>query len=172
MANNPLHPEEYQAAVHEADYAQIVVNTNLWGSFIWTMFDFASASKNEGGTVGINDKGMVTQDRAVKKDVYYFYQANWTEAPMVYITSRRLTPRTQPVTEIKVYSNLPAVQLKVNGRELAAAQPDRVHVFRWEQVALQAGDNQIEATGTVNGRTVSDRCTWVLTAAASKAAGE
>jgi len=167
MAGGPLHPEEYQAAVHEVDYAQIVANPNLWGSFIWTMFDFASTQKNEGGTVGINDKGMVTQDRAVKKDVYFFYQANWSEEPMIYITSRRMTPRKQPTTEIKIYSNLPSVQLKVNGREIPAVQPDKVHVFRWENVTLQPGDNQIEATGTAGGKTVSDHCTWVLQAASN-----
>jgi len=167
MASGPLHPEEYQAAVHEVDYAQIVANPNLWGSFIWTMFDFASTQKNEGGTVGINDKGMVTQDRAVKKDVYFFYQANWSEEPMIYITSRRMTPRKQPTTEIKIYSNLPSVQLKVNGREIPAVQPDKVHVFRWENVTLQPGDNQIEATGTAGGKTVSDHCTWVLQAASN-----
>ena len=167
MAGGPLHPEEYQAAVHEVDYAQIVANPNLWGSFIWTMFDFASTQKNEGGTVGINDKGMVTQDRAVKKDVYFFYQANWSEEPMIYITSRRMTPRKQPTTEIKIYSNLPSVQLKVNGLEIPAVQPDKVHVFRWENVTLQPGDNQIEATGTAGGKTVSDHCTWVLQAASN-----
>ena len=165
MASGPLHPEEYQAAVHEVDYAQIVANPNLWGSFIWTMFDFASTQKNEGGTVGINDKGMVTQDRAVKKDVYFFYQANWSEEPMIYITSRRMTPRKQPTTEIKIYSNLPSVQLKVNGLEIPAVQPDKVHVFRWENVTLQPGDNQIEAIGTTRGKTLSDHCTWVLQAA-------
>ena len=162
MAGGPLHPEEYQAAVHEADYAQIAVNSNLWGSFIWTMFDFASTQKNEGGTVGINDKGMVTQDRLVKKDAYFFYQANWTEAPMVHITSHRMTPRTQAVTGIKVYSTCPTVELKVNGRVIPAVAPDQVHVFRWENVALQAGDNQIEATAAANGQTVQDHCTWVL----------
>jgi len=165
MAGGPLHPEEYQAAVHEVDYAQIVANPNLWGSFIWTMFDFASTQKNEGGTVGINDKGMVTQDRAVKKDVYFFYQANWSEEPMIYITSRRMTPRKHPTTEIKIYSNLPSVQLKVNGLEIPAVQPDKVHVFRWENVTLQPGDNQIEAIGTTRGKTLSDHCTWVLQAA-------
>ena len=162
MANNPVHPEEYQAAVHEVDYAQIADNPKMWGSFIWTMFDFASGSKHEGGTTGINDKGMVTRDRAVKKDAYYFYQANWAAAPMVHITAQRLTPRTRPVTEIKVYSNLPAVQLTVNGRIFPAVTPDRMHVCRWPQVPLQPGDNQITATGTAAGQTPGDHCTWAL----------
>jgi beta-galactosidase len=163
IANNvPVHPEEYQAAVHEADYAQIAGNPNLWGSFAWVMFDFPAAQRHEGGTVGLNDKGMVTQDRATKKDVYYFYQANWTDSPMVYIASRRMTPRILPTTEIKIYSNCPAVELKVNGKSLDPVQPDKIHVFRWENVTLQIGDNQIEATGTINGKTVQDQCVWVL----------
>lgn len=162
MASGPSHPEEYQAAVHEADYAQIIANPNLWGSFIWCMFDFGSSQKNEGGTIGINDKGMVTMDRAIKKDVYFFYQANWSETPMVYITSRRNTDRTLATTEIKIYSNLPTVQLKVNGKELPAVQGDKVHVFRWENVTLQKGDNQIEATASGGGKTLSDHCAWML----------
>ena len=82
-----------------------------------------------------------------------------------FLPWQRLTPRKQPVTEINVYSNLPAVQLTVNGHELAAVQPDAVHVFRWENVPLQTGDNQIEAAGTANGKTVEDHCVWVLQSA-------
>jgi hypothetical protein len=56
------------------------------------------------------------------------------------------------------------VELKVNGREIPAVAPDKVRVFRWEGVTLQKGENQIEATGTAGGKTVSDHCTWVLQA--------
>jgi beta-galactosidase len=162
IAGSGFHPEEYQAAVHEADYAQIANNPNLWGSFIWVMFDFPAAPRHEGGSVGLNDKGLVTQDRKIKKDAYFFYQANWSATPMVYIAGRRMTPRTQPVTEIKIYSNCPSVELKVNGTQLPSEQPDKVHVFRWQNVQLQMGENQIEATGTLDSKTVQDHCTWVL----------
>jgi beta-galactosidase len=162
IAKSGIHPEEYQAAVHEFDYAQIVDNPHLWGSFLWVMFDFPAAPRHEGGSTGLNDKGMVTQDRKIKKDVYFFYQANWTDAPMVYIAARRMTPRTQASTEIKIYSNCSTVELKVNGRTMPKIQPDKVHVFRWADAALQLGENQIEATGTANGKAVDDHCTWVL----------
>ena len=56
------HPEEYQDEVHEKDYAAIKDNPELRGSFLWTMFDFPAVGRKEGGTVGLNDKGMVTQD--------------------------------------------------------------------------------------------------------------
>ena len=165
QANSPMHPEEYQDLIHEEDYAAIKGNPELWGSFLWVMFDFASASRKEGGTAGLNDKGMVTQDRAVKKDVFYFYKANWSKDPTVYIAARRLTPRQNAVTEVRVYSNCADVKLTVNGKPLGQAQKDKVNVSRWQNVTLQPGDNRVEATGQADGKTVSDRCDWVLEAA-------
>jgi beta-galactosidase len=156
--NGPWHPEEWQCHVHEREWRAFQNNPMLWGTFLWVMFDFAVDSRNEGGTPGLNDKGTVTHDRQLKKDVYFFYQANWTTRPMVYIASRRMTPRQQTTTEVKVYSNCPEVELKVNGRFLGKAKPDNIHVFRWENVPLQPGPNVIEASG----RGASDRCEWVL----------
>ena len=34
----------------------------------------------------------MTGDRKVRKDAFYFYKANWTTEPFVYITERRSTP--------------------------------------------------------------------------------
>ena len=49
----------------------------LWGKFIWNMFDFAADSRNEGKTAGRNDKGMMTFDRGLRKDAFWYYKANW-----------------------------------------------------------------------------------------------
>ncbi len=166
QANSFMHPEEYQDEVHAEDYAAIKDNPELWGSFLWVMFDFPAAQRKEGGTAGLNDKGMVTQDRKVKKDVFYFYKANWSEEPTVYIAARRMTPRHQATTEVRVYSNCAEVKLTVNGKPLDPVQKDKVNVFRWQNVALQPGTNQVDATGQADGRTVSDHCDWVLEAAA------
>ncbi|MEU9330975.1 hypothetical protein AB0D91_45875 [Streptomyces canus] len=40
------------------------------------MFDFASDGRNEGSQPGINDKGLVTRDRQIRKDAFYWYKAN------------------------------------------------------------------------------------------------
>ena len=161
-ASAPFHPEEYQDVVHEVDYAAMKDNPKLWGSFLWVMFDFPAAPRQEGGTTGLNDKGMVTQDRQVRKDAFYFYKANWSEQPTVYIAARRLTPRQQATTEVKVYSNCAEVELSVNGKALGKAEKDRVNVFRWEDVALQPGANRIEATARANGKAVADQCEWTV----------
>jgi beta-galactosidase len=156
------HPEEWQAIAHEHDWAQAKDNPHLWGTFLWNMFDFASDNRDEGDNPGVNDKGIVTEDRKVKKDAYFFYQANWTDKPMVHLTSRRLTPRKLANTEVKIYSNCEQVELKLNGRSLGAVKPDDIKVCRWENVQLQPGTNRVEAVGRANGGQLADTCEWVL----------
>ena len=58
-----------------------------------------------GRSAGRNDKGLVTYDRATKKDAFYFYKAAWSDEPVVHIAARRFTPRTTAATTVKVYSN-------------------------------------------------------------------
>ncbi len=158
----PFHPQEWQTYVHEADYAAIKGNPHLWGTFIWVMFDFQSSVRHEGSLPHVNDKGLVTEDRKTKKDAYYFYQANWTDTPMVHIAAKELTPRHLGSTGIEVFSNCPSVQLTLNGRPLGAASPDGVCVFRWQNVTLQPGRNEVQAVAASGGGQVTDSCVWDL----------
>lgn len=137
------HPEQYQALYHESSWKQIEARPWLWASYIWVGFDFPSAGRDEGDHVGINDKGLITFDRKVKKDAYYWYQANWTAAPMLYITSRRDDVRTSPDVEVKIYSNQPSVDLRLNGID-QGTQAVIDHIARWK-VKLTPGSNRIEA---------------------------
>lgn len=157
-----FHPEEWQAYVHECAWKQAKDNPHLWGTFVWAMFDFAVAGRNEGGQPGTNDKGLVNHDRSIKKDSYFFYQANWTDKPMVYISSRRNTERKMAKTPIKIYSNCKTVELKVNGKTIPAVKGNDIHIFLWPEVALQPGKNTIEVTGKSGTEQVSDTCEWNL----------
>jgi beta-galactosidase len=150
------HPEEWQSIVHEQTYAAIRERPAVPASFLWNMFDFASAGRKEGDTPGVNDKGLITRDRKVRKDAFYFYKANWTTEPMVYITSRRDTERTAPETPVKIYSNLPRVTLRVNGKSYGEVSGTGLHVFTWNSVPLREGENVIEAAAGP----VRDSCVW------------
>ena len=68
------HPEEWQNEVHEAAWAAMEKRPWVWGTFVWNMFDFAVSTRHEGG-IPANDKGLVTYDRKIKKDAFYFYKA-------------------------------------------------------------------------------------------------
>lgn len=151
------HPEEWQGVVHEAAYKAMKSRPYLWGTFVWNMFDFASDGRHEGDHLGRNDKGLVTYDRKTKKDVFYFYKANWSDDPVIYITDRRYTPRNIDGGPIRVYSNCDTVELKVNGVALGARNGDDC-VFVWPEVTLVRGPNSIEAIGTRGGQTYRDVC--------------
>jgi beta-galactosidase len=138
------HPEQYQALYHEAAWRQLAARDWLWASFVWAGFDFPSAGRTEGERPGFNDKGLVSFDRSVKKDAYFWYQANWTSRPMVYITSRRHTQRTAAEVEVKVYSNQPTASLRVNGADLGA-QPVVGRIATW-RIRLAEGANRIDVT--------------------------
>ncbi len=121
--------EEYQALYHEKAYEAFEADASLWGSFVWNMFDFSSAIRDEGGVKQQNTKGLVTYDRQICKDSFYYYQAAWAAAPMVHINGRRYVNRTGAVTTVSVYSNQPEVTLTVNGEPFKALTGRRKFVF-------------------------------------------
>ena len=156
------HPEEWQAEVHEAAWAAIKERPFVWGAFVWCMFDFAVSTRHEGGIEGLNDKGLVTRDRRTKKDAFYFYKANWSDEPVLYIASRRFTERTNALTDVKVYSNLSEPELSVNGISQGSRGAGKNDVFIWKNIALSPGSNRISVQARANGRTLADECVWNL----------
>ncbi|MFF1920571.1 glycoside hydrolase family 2 TIM barrel-domain containing protein [Streptomyces sp. NPDC058221] len=156
-----FHPEEYQALLHEASWKQLADRPFVWGSFVWNMFDFASDGRNEGEQPGINDKGLVTRDRMTRKDAFYWYKANWSTAPTLYITSRRWTSRTEAATELKVYSNASEVTAALNGTSLGKRN-SADHIFKWTDVTLRPGSNTVTVTASVDGVPQTDTVTWNL----------
>jgi beta-galactosidase len=162
VPNGQWHPEEWQALLHEAAWPAMKARPFVWGTFVWNMFDFAVSSRNEGGVPGRNDKGLVTYDRTIKKDAFYFYKANWSDEPTLYITSRRFTERTNAVTDVKVYSNAKKVELLLNGASQGTRANDGNAVFVWKDLRLVSGENQVEARAQRAGLALSDRCVWTL----------
>jgi len=156
------HPEEWQAEVHEAAWAAMKQRPFVWGTFVWNMFDFAVSTRHEGSIPGRNDKGLVTYDRQTKKDAFYFYQANWSDEPKVYITSRRFTERTNAATDVKIYSNAKEVELLLNGVSQGKPSDGTNCVFIWKNVTLKPGENQIAAKAERDGKKLSDSCVWTL----------
>lgn len=153
------HPEEWQSRYHEAHWKAMATRPYLWGTFIWNMFDFASDSRNEGELPGRNDKGLVTYDRKTKKDAFFWYKANWNPESMVYITSRRYSPRPTGETEVRVYSNCDSVSLTVNG-EMVGTLKSSDNIYFWKPVTLHLGTNSIEAVAHKKDKIFTDTVIW------------
>ncbi|HUC85499.1 MAG TPA: glycoside hydrolase family 2 TIM barrel-domain containing protein, partial [Candidatus Acidoferrales bacterium] len=156
------HPEEWQAEVHEAAWAALKQRPFIWGTFVWCMFDFAVSTRHEGGTPGLNDKGLVTRDRQTKKDAFYFYKANWSDEPVLYITSRRYIERTNAVTDVKIYSNLKHPELLLNGAVQGTPSGGEDGVYVWKGLTLAPGENKVSARAESSGQLLTDECVWRL----------
>lgn len=151
------HPEQYQTQYHEKNWREIRDLAFLWGSFVWVAFDLASDGRSEGDRPGMNDKGLVSYDRKVRKDAYFWYQANWSAKPLLHLTERRHDRRRSGTVTVRAYSNQAQVSLSVNGRGYPSATVVD-HVARWDGVKLADGANRIE----VSSGTLRDAATWIL----------
>lgn len=139
------HPENWQTYYHIENYRQLKARPWLWCNFIWCMFDFGAAPRREGNVFGRNDKGLVTYDRSMRKDAYYFYKANWNETDkFLYIASRRNNHRSSSELNLQVFSNCGDAELFVNGQSFGTMSPDDVNVIEWRGVGLKFGKNVIE----------------------------
>lgn len=135
--------EEFQSVYHEETYGIIQSKPYLWGSFVWNMFDFGSVIRDEGGTKGKNAKGLVTFDRNLRKDAFYFYKANWSLEPFIHICGKRFVHRDKDKIDIRIYSSLSKISLSVNGRHVGEAEGE--HVFLFKDVLLKPGHNVVRA---------------------------
>ena len=147
--------EEYQAYYHEELIKQLYTRKYMWATHVWNMFDFGADARAEGGENGQNHKGLMTMDRKYKKDSFYAYKA-WlrdpAEAPVLHICGKRYVDRVEDVTKVTVYSNLPEVELYVNG-ELLEKQTSDNHFFYFNvpnvgtsTLTAKAGEHTDEST--------------------------
>jgi beta-galactosidase len=156
--NNPTlfdHSETYQVNLHKAYWRAIKNNDFIIGGTIWNMFDFASFAKI-GNVPHINQKGMMTYDRK-PKSVYYYYQSEWSNEPMVYIYSHTHIHRTGKLNEpqnIEVFSNCASVELLLNGKSLGKIEKNK-NEFSWKSL-LKPGINNLKAIGNKDGQIVTD----------------
>lgn len=133
QSTNPTHgdySETYQTVYHEHMLKMIEERPYLWATHVWNMFDFAADGRDEGGKHGVNQKGLVTMDRKLKKDAFYLYKAYWNkEDAFVHICGSRYVDRKEDTTEVKVYSNQTTVSLYVDGTLLETQEGSRIFRF-------------------------------------------
>lgn len=157
-------PETYQTKMHEIQWGVIEKHPYILASYLWNMFDFAVPMWSRGGVDARNLKGLVTFDRKVRKDSFYWYKANWSDQPVVYLTQRRNQDREKQLTNVTVYSNLGTPKVYLNGEELTGVKQGTTKVhFIFENVKLQQGKNRIKAIAYKDGKAFEDQIEWTFT---------
>lgn len=138
--------EEYQMLFHDNALKTINKKPFVLGGYVWNMFDFGSANRNEGGEKGKNQKGLVTIDRKIKKDAFYLYKANWSSIPFVHLAGKRFVNRHKDLNDIIVISNLDTIKLFANEKFIGEIHSGEV-IKNFKDVKLALGENTIRAEG-------------------------
>ncbi len=149
----PDFSESWQLDLHQSYWKQITERKFIAGSAIWNMFDFASDEKG-GNIPHINQKGLMTFDRQ-PKDVFYYYQCQWKDEPLVYIVShtwRKRSGKPGESKQVEVLSNCEQVELFVNGK---SAGTESAGSFTWD-VTFKQGINYLKAVGRQGTNVVED----------------
>ncbi len=140
--------EDLGCIKHEEFLAQVYRRPWIAGSALWHQFDY-DGEEYDPVIPHLVTFGMADSWR-IPKDVFYFYQSQWSTKPMVHICG----PWTWPQDEgkkrsIKVYSNAPEVELSLNGRSLGVKGEDEraglLHPPRVWEVSYQPGTLRAKA---------------------------
>lgn len=158
---SPFYPETFQTKTHEYQWSVISRHPYIVASYLWNMFDFAVPTSNRGSMPARNMKGMMTFDRKVKKDSYFWYKANWSSEPVLYMTQRRNVLRERKKTSLTVYSNIGTPHVYLNGKELSGARRGYTDVhYIFDDVVLSEGKNLLRAVVTWQGKEYADEMEW------------
>lgn len=154
LSSSSWHPERWQTHFHETYLRALEEDSLFWGIFVDGLFDYASVDSHRSAG-GVCDMGVVSFNRQARKDAFFLYKSVWNdEEDFLHIAERRWGQRTDTLQSIKVFTNLPDVDMSVNGK-FVGNKESVDGVAQWEGVELEKGTNIIEATS----RGITDRIT-------------
>lgn len=158
---SPFYPETFQTKTHEYQWSIIAQHPYILASYLWNMFDFAVPTSKRGSMAARNMKGLMTFDRKTKKDSYFWYKANWSKDPVLYLTQRRNALREKKETSVTVYSNIGTPKVYLNGRELTGVRKGYTDVhYIFDNVLLDDGKNLLKAVVSHQGKEYADEIEW------------
>lgn len=157
-----FYPETFATKTHEYQWSVIAAHPYIIASYLWNTFDFCAPMWVRGGVPARNMKGLVTFDRKIKKDSYFWYKANWSKEPVLFLTQRRNWDREKKETSITVYSNIGTPTVYLNGKELSGIREGytRVH-YIIDNVTLNMGKNIVKTVVVKDGKTYEDEIEWM-----------
>ncbi|HWK11609.1 MAG TPA: beta-galactosidase GalA [Vicinamibacterales bacterium] len=123
----------------------------LAGAFVWTGFDYRG-EPTPYSWPSINSHFGILDTCGFPKDNAFYYQAWWTSDPVLHVFPHwNWAGREGQPIDVWAFSNLDAVELKLNGRSLGRQPVPKDGHVEWK-VPYQPG--ALEATGYKSGRIV------------------
>ncbi|MFT3935732.1 MAG: glycoside hydrolase family 2 TIM barrel-domain containing protein [Chitinophagaceae bacterium] len=141
----------YWGNTHEKAWAAVKKRDFIAGTFVWSGFDFLGEPvpyqwPARSSYYGIIDLAGFT------KDVYYMYQSEWTDKPVLHIFPHWNWKPGQVVDVWAYYNNADEVELFLNGKSLGVKKKmnDDLHVM-W-RIPFEPGT--LKAVSRKNGKVV------------------
>jgi beta-galactosidase len=152
-----INSEDLACVKHEEFLAQ--VNSRPWiaGSTVWHQFDY-DGEEYDPVIPHVVTFGMADSWR-IPKDVYFFYQSQWSRQPMLHICGHWSWPGDENKQKtVRVYSNCEEVELELNGESLGHRPPEKMAGLTYPpriwKIPYSAG--VLKATARCGSQTLSD----------------
>jgi beta-galactosidase len=130
------------------------------GSFRWTGHDYlGEAGYVHGGWPFKAFMGGAIDLANFEKDLYYLYQSQWTDRPMVHILPHWTHPTMEEGTRIpvQVYSNCEEVEMFFNGKSLGKQQAGTSWEDMPRQWMISWRPGSLKAVGYNSGKVVAEQ---------------
>lgn len=144
----------YWGSTHEETWKTIKKLDFIAGLFVWTGFDYLGEPIPYPYPARSSYFGIVDL-AGFPKDVYYMYQSEWTNKPVLHLFPHWNWEEGQEVDIWAYYNNADEVELFLNGESLGAKskQDDDLHLC-W-QVNFQPGN--LKAVSRKNGEVILEK---------------
>jgi beta-galactosidase len=132
----------YWGATHETSWNAVKKQTFISGLFVWSGFDYLGEPTPYSWPARSSYMGIIDL-AGFPKDIYYMYQSEWTDKPVLHVFPHWNWSRGQIVDVWAYYSQADEVELFLNGESLGTKKKtgDDLHVMwrtRFEQGTLRA----------------------------------
>jgi beta-galactosidase len=141
-------------ATHEETWKVIKSNDFISGMFVWSGFDFLGEPEPYKWPARSSYYGIIDLC-GFPKDIYYFYQSEWTSKPVLHLFPHWNWKEGQLIDVWAYYNNADEVELFLNGvsQGVRAKTADQFHAM-WR---LKYLPGTIKAVSRKEGKTVLER---------------
>ncbi len=142
----------YWGGTHEKTWQAVKKYPHMAGIFVWSGFDFIGEPLPYPNFPARSSYYGIVDLAGFPKDVYYMYQSEWTNKPVLHIFPHWNWKKDEVVDVWAYYNNADEVELFLNGKSLGIRKKinEELHVM-W-RVPFETGT--LKAISRKNGKTV------------------
>lgn len=136
----------YWGATHEKSWLAVKKNSHIAGLFVWSGFDYLGEPLPYPKFPSRSSYYGIVDLAGFPKDVYYMYQSEWTDKPVLHVFPHWNWKQGDTVDVWAYYNNADAAELYVNGKSAGKRQKtdSTLHVM-W-RVPYKAGSIKVITT--------------------------